>query len=245
MYRWNPEAPVVLATPGDNNVSLTWTASPGATSYNVYRGKTPGGEDAVPIASNVTVAKFVDSNVVNGTQYFYQVAAVTAAGIRGRSIEVGATPTSAGTPIVQINCGGPSIPGTAWIADTGTGGWTAQTGQAATTSGLVDPAPAAVYQTVRGSNSTYTISGLTPGAKYTVRLHFTEYYWTGAGQREFNVTIDGKQVLTNFDIFATAGGQNIAVIKQFPVQPTTSSISISFNTVVDNATVCGIEVLKS
>lgn len=52
---------------------------------------------------------------------------------------------------------------------------------------------------------TYTIPGLTPGVTYAVRLHFAELTWTAAGQRVFNVAINGTTVLSDFDIFATAG----------------------------------------
>jgi len=34
---------------------------------------------------------------------------------------------------------------------------------------------------------------------------FAEIYWTKTGQRIFNVSINGAQVLTNFDIVAAAG----------------------------------------
>jgi hypothetical protein len=44
------------------------------------------------------------------------------------------------------------------------------------TSSVADPAPQAVYDTERYGNFTYTVPGLTPGAAYTVRLHFAEIY---------------------------------------------------------------------
>ena len=47
------------------------------------------------------------------------------------------------------------------------------------------------------SNPEYTITGLTPLATYNIALHFAEIYWTKAGQREFNVSINGTQVLTD------------------------------------------------
>ncbi len=69
----------------------------------------------------------------------------------------------------------------------------------------------AVYQTDHyGSQFTYTFPALTPGATYIVRLHFAEIYWTLAGQRQFNVAINGTQVLQNFDIIATACGSSTA-----------------------------------
>ncbi|HWN61857.1 MAG TPA: malectin domain-containing carbohydrate-binding protein, partial [Streptosporangiaceae bacterium] len=92
---------------------------------------------------------------------------------------------------------------------------------------------------------TYTIPGLTAGASYTVRLHFAEEYWTTAGSRTFKVLINSTQVLTNFDIFATAGGEYKAVVEQFTaVAPANGTLTIQFVTVKDNAQVNGIEILS-
>jgi hypothetical protein len=108
---------------------------------------------------------------------------------------------------------------------------------------LTNPVPQAVYQTERYGNFTYTFSGLTPGASYTVRLHFAEFYWTAVGQRVFNVSINGTQVLTNFDIIAVTGGQNKATIREFTAAANGSGqIVITYTTVTDNAKSSGIEI---
>jgi hypothetical protein len=69
---------------------LSWTASTGANSYNVYRGTSSGGETL--LANNVTSVSYTDANLNNNTQYFYQVSAVNTSGEGVRSIEVSATP---------------------------------------------------------------------------------------------------------------------------------------------------------
>ena len=70
-------APTGLAvTTGYTGDKLTWTASPGALGYNIYRGTTAGGESSTPVASGVTATSFIDSNVVTGTTYYYYVTAV-------------------------------------------------------------------------------------------------------------------------------------------------------------------------
>jgi hypothetical protein len=146
---------------------------------------------------------------------------------------------------VQINAGGPAA--SPFVADTDfTGGTTSSTTHAITTSGVTNPAPQAVYQSNRYGNFTYTIPGLTASSAYTVRLHFAEEYWTAAGKRTFNVSINGTQVLTKFDIFAAAGGEFIAVVEQFSATASSSgAITIQFTTVTDNAQVNGIEVLSA
>jgi hypothetical protein len=51
-----PTPPTVNASPGNGYVDLRWNAVAGAVSYNVYRGSSPGGEDAAPVATGLTVA---------------------------------------------------------------------------------------------------------------------------------------------------------------------------------------------
>jgi len=88
-----PPAPTTPnATAGLAQVTLTWTASSGATSYNVYRGTTAGGESATAIASGITTTSYFDAGVSNGTTYYYKVAAVNAAGTSALSGEASATP---------------------------------------------------------------------------------------------------------------------------------------------------------
>src|SRR5262249_35635121 len=81
----------LTAAPGNMKVSLTWTASAGAASYNIYRGTSPGGEGATPVVTGVTTTSFTDTGLTNGTTYYYQVTAVNAGGERGHSGEGSAT----------------------------------------------------------------------------------------------------------------------------------------------------------
>jgi hypothetical protein len=157
------------------------------------------------------------------------------------------TPTPTSTPTggsgVHINSGGAATG--SFVADTDySGGSTVTSTNTIDTSGVSNPAPQAVYQSNRYGTFSYAVPGLTAGASYTVRLHFAETYWTAAGQRTFNVSINGQQVLSNFDIFATAGAANKAVVQQFTATADSSGkITIQFTTVKDNAQVNGIEIL--
>lgn len=74
----------VTAAPGGNQIVLSWSASSGAASYNVYRGLTPGGEGATPVATGITSTTFTDTGLTRGTTYYYKVTAVDGApGIQG------------------------------------------------------------------------------------------------------------------------------------------------------------------
>jgi len=126
-----------------------------------------------------------------------------------------------------------------------TGGSVAQcSGCTVSTAGVIDPAPAAVYQSERYGNFSYQLGGLAPNRPYTVRLHFAEFAWTQPGQRVFSVDINGQRVLNNFDIVAAAGGPFKAVVQEFAVTSDTGgSIQIVFSTLVNNAKCSGIEVI--
>jgi fibronectin type 3 domain-containing protein len=94
-----PATPTGLTTtPGNNLVTLSWNAAAGATSYNIYRSMSPGGEGSTPYKTGVTATSFTDIGLTNGTTYYYQVSAVNSIGQSGKSAEVSATPQLVAPP---------------------------------------------------------------------------------------------------------------------------------------------------
>ena len=92
-----PPAPAGLtATPGDSQITLTWSPVTGATSYNVYRGGASGAEAVAPIATGLKTTTFTDINLANGTPFFFTVAALNVAGTGPMSNEATATPQAPG-----------------------------------------------------------------------------------------------------------------------------------------------------
>jgi fibronectin type 3 domain-containing protein len=86
-----------LAASADSSITITWCASPGATSYNVYRGTTSGGEGSTPIASTTSMT-YTDKNLSSTPIYFYEISAVNSAGESGRTAEdASKTPPPVGT----------------------------------------------------------------------------------------------------------------------------------------------------
>jgi hypothetical protein len=88
--------------------------------------------------------------------------------------------------------------------------------------------------------------------RYKVVLHFAEFYHGpqlpgggGAGSRVFHVFCNGQTLLRNFDIYKEAGALRV-VTKTFPqIEPSAmGKINLTFEPVVNNATVSGIEVLE-
>jgi hypothetical protein len=93
-----PAAPGNLtAVPGNNRVDLAWSASAGATSYNVKRSTENGGPYA-PLASGVVETAYNDPTAANGTTYYYVVSAVNAFGEGPNSTQVAATPAAPTAP---------------------------------------------------------------------------------------------------------------------------------------------------
>ena len=75
-------------------------------------------------------------------------------------------------------------------------------------------------------------------------LKFAEPAFSSAGQRVFNVAINGNAVLSNFDIVAQAGGPYIALDRTFPVSVTGGQVSIQFSqSVADYPMVNAIQIL--
>jgi malectin (di-glucose binding ER protein) len=247
-----PTAPGSLSafTASANQINLNWspsTAPSGCTvgSYSVFRsttaGFTPSGSNQV--ASGITSTAYDDTKAVCNTKYYYAVEALDAAGSSAGSTQASAT-TSA-CPItsgVQINCGGPAVG--PFIADADfAGGRTINHTNTINLSGVINPAPMAIYQSARVGNFSYTLSGFNPGSSHTVRLHFAETFFKTTGSRTFNVSINGTRVLTNFDIVASAGTINKAVIEQF-TEPASSSgdYVITFTSVINQSLVSGVEI---
>ena len=81
----------LVATASNAVVSLSWNGSAGADSYIVKR-STTSGSGYVTIASGVTATSYLDTGLVNGTTYYYVVAATNVYGVSSNSVEASATP---------------------------------------------------------------------------------------------------------------------------------------------------------
>jgi hypothetical protein len=85
----------LAAAAGDAKAILQWNAAWAANGYNVKRATTSGGPYTI-IASNLTVASYTDTAVVNGTTYYYVVSAQNSLGESANSSEASVTPMPPG-----------------------------------------------------------------------------------------------------------------------------------------------------
>jgi hypothetical protein len=129
--------------------------------------------------------------------------------------------------------------GRTWLADQGfVGGQTTDRG-AITIAGTSDPA---IYRTERWGLTGYRLA--VANGDYRVRLHFAETYpaITAAGQRVFDVSVEGATV-TGLDVFARAGGARRAWVETLDVRVTDGALDVSLAPRVQQPMISGIEIL--
>lgn len=199
-----PATPSGFAVTGGNaQVSLSWTATTGATSYNVYRGTSSGGETL--LVSGVTAVSYIDTNVTNGTEYYYQLAAVNSAGTSGKTGEWSATPQSTSAP--SAPAGLSATAGNAQVSLS----WTASTG-------------ATSYNVYRGTSSggetsiatgvtttSYTNTGLTNGTVYYYKVAAVNANGTSGLSNEASATPQGTAPAAPTGLVATAGNAQVSL----------------------------------
>ncbi|MHB8651941.1 MAG: fibronectin type III domain-containing protein [Minisyncoccota bacterium] len=104
-----PSAPTGLSASAASasQINLSWTASPTATSYTIYRSLTNSGFTN-SIATGVTSASYSDAGLSASTPYYYEVAGVNSSGEGPNSSAANATTNA--TPAVASSGGGNGPP---------------------------------------------------------------------------------------------------------------------------------------
>ncbi|PSR51947.1 hypothetical protein AHMF7605_28985 [Adhaeribacter arboris] len=146
---------------------------------------------------------------------------------------------------VRINTGGSAVATSlgSFSADTYFSG---ETSISTTASAIANTSNDALYQdnrraTNNGGSFQYSIP--VKNGAYTVKLHFAEIFHTAGGKRKFNVTAEGASWLSNYDIFALAGGARKALVATKTVSVSDGILNVSFVSIVDKACVAALEVI--
>ncbi len=92
-----------------------------------------------------------------------------------------------------------------------------------------EPGTSAAYRFEQVGVFSCRATGLRPKGSCLVRLHFAETRATRIGERRFHVVVDGKRVLSEYDIFARTGGNNKLIVAEFVARADANgNVQISF-----------------
>ena len=90
-----PATPTGLAVTSTGPITLSWSGSSGASSYNVFRGTASGSiTTKTLLAARVSGTSYTDTPALAGPTYYYQVTALNDSGQSSPSTEVSASLTS-------------------------------------------------------------------------------------------------------------------------------------------------------
>ncbi len=111
-----------------------------------------------------------------------------------------------------------------------------------TTDAIEAVADPEIYQTERWHSYLAYAIPVESGKEYKLTLKFAEIYFSSSSSRLFDVKVEGELFLTNYDVFAEAGGKNIAVDTSINITPVDNFINIEITATLDNASIKGIEI---
>lgn len=120
-----------------------------------------------------------------------------------------------------------------------------------TTKAIANTSNDALYQTERSAttnNGTFSYTFPVSSGRYKVVMHFAELYWTSAGRRLFDVSVEGNKVLDNYDI-AQKVGVATATTETFTVSVSDGNLSVYFSALTsdggrDRPEVGALEIIK-
>ena len=163
------------------------------------------------------------------------------------------TPTS-----YRLNVGGPAYTdkaGNLYAADTGLfrpSSAPAEPAAGPSTRAIADTEDDTLYQTYRAflpntaqDNRKLSYNLSVPPGVYDLRLHFAELYWDAPGKRVFDVVVEDKTLLDNFDILAQTSKFS-ALVKTFPnISVNGGTLTVTLKAEADYGAVSAIEVVPS
>lgn len=229
-----PAVPAELsAEAGNATVKLSWKASQGATSYQVFRGTTSTVEN-IPIATNITGTTYTNSGLTNGTKYYYRLKAVNNFGASEYSSMVSATPILVIPPPTAAPTNLTATPGDttitlSWGAVQGATGYrifrgTTSNGQSSTPLATVNGTTFTNTGLTNGTAYFYKVAAINAGGQGPMSAQATATPTTGLsaptsltatpGDRQITLTWNGVTGATGYRVFrgTTSNGQSTTAI---------------------------------
>ena len=204
-FKTTPLPAGLTANGGDGEISLSWSAVSGATSYTVKRATTPGGPYA-PLMPPPAAPTYIDTGLTNGTTYSYVVSATGSSGMSVDSREASATPFA--TDIITGNFGFEIPSTTTYTYNPSGGSWTFTPSTSAGGSGIsknsssftsgnaAAPQGTQVAILQKLATISQTISGFAPGRTYVIKFLAAQRQNTSGGQdgETFDLKVDGTTI---------------------------------------------------
>ena len=139
--------PNLSAAPGNSKVTLNWQSAPGATGYALQRSTNNGA--TFTLLASLATTNYTDTATLNGTNYYYVVAATNSSGASGNSLPASAHPVSTNAPTLNFSTSTGQL-NFSWPADHL--GWRLQTQTNARNTGL-----GTNWMTLEGSTNTTNV----------------------------------------------------------------------------------------
>jgi hypothetical protein len=221
-----PSAPTALiATPGNTNVVLSWTAPANGgstiTGYNVYKGTTSGGENYAVAVNGTTLVSGTTvtvSSLSNSQSYYFTVKAVNATGASSASSEVWAIPsgTVPSTPTAVAASPGHVSAIVSWVAPNP--GGAAITRYTVTAADSTTPSKGGQTCTWSSGPLSCVLSGLSNGDSYTFSVTATNSLGTSAPSSASSAIVPTvTEPLAPTNLVATPGNHTVLLSWTAPV----------------------------
>jgi hypothetical protein len=247
-----PGAPTgAVATPGDGQATVTWSAPSSDGGGHVIRytvTATPDGHQAVVDGTTLSA---VVSGLTNGTSYTFTVVATNSTGNGPPSLPSNAViPTSSGATVPEPPTNVTATPGNAranvtWSAPSSDGG-------SSITGYTVTANPGGQTASVNGSTFTANVTGLSNGTSYTFTVIATNMVGDSDPSSASNAVTPRTVPGAPTNVVATAGNQSASVtwsapssnggspITSYTVTSTTGGFSTTVNGTTLTAVVSGL-----
>ncbi len=232
-----------LSNIGDEPVDWTISENPEQTWIT---GITPVSGTLIG-GGSVDIAVVVERNSL--TPGAYQGSLLIHAAFEDENVVVSLNVVDPTISAIRINAGGGSYQDNQynlWRADQAysAGGFGYENGQTYSTSHTISGTSAqALYKSERWGMTAYRFD--VPNGLYQVVLHFAEIYCTQVDQRKMSVSIEGKTVLSNLDIFREVGHDMALSYTFSDIQVIDGRLDIGFSASIDQAKISAIEVIST